>query len=450
MQERNRRSWWSAIAVVLVAVFAAGTAGAQATTDICGCEGSASLGPIVVATGVTTLPPGSDITPIQNFFPGGCDDALRVPVTTVDGVMVFDSISISGNSPRGCRLHVTFTRNAGNTPVTLLVKGDVTIGSNGRINVSGFDGGSGSSGIAGSPGQGGAGGFAGGEGAYQVVNFAAIGGNGVGPGGGLGSTVAPIVVAGGGVFVGVPELRPLLGGSGGGGGRSSSASAGNSGGGGGGGGGALLIVANGTIDIGGGGSILADGGSGGNLVGSASGGAGGSGGAIRLVARTITGGGTVFARGGSGGSCCGSEGAGGAPGRIRMESIFNTFSASGTDPVAVRAPAPGPIANPINPTVRITGIDGAPTPDDPIGHQNSVDMIVDAPGVIQVNLATTDVPAGTDVEVKVKPKVGAAPIAQNVTLAAASCTSGACTASTSFDLAAGAYIVEARATFQTP
>ena len=47
-----------------------------------------------------------------------------------------------------------------------------------------------------------------------------------------------------------------------------------------------------------------------------------------------------------------------------------------------------------------------------------------------------DVPAGTDVAVTVKPKVGGLPVSQNVTLA--SCTSGACNAATSFDLAAGA------------
>jgi hypothetical protein len=131
-----------------------------------------------------------------------------------------------------------------------------------------------------------------------------------------------------------------------------------------------------------------------------------------------------------------------------MESIFNTFAADNTSPVAANAPAPGPLVNPITPTVRITAIDGAATPPNPIGFQNAVDMILDAPGTIQVDLATTDVPAGTDVEVTVKPKVGAAPTSQNVTLA--SCGSGACTAAASFDLAAGAYIVEARATFQTP
>ena len=37
-----------------------------------------------------------------------------------------------------------------------------------------------------------------------------------------------------------------------------------------------------------------------------------------------------------------------------------------------------------------------------------------------------------------------------MTLVAGNCLAGACIAASRFDLAAGAYIVEARATFQTP
>jgi hypothetical protein len=448
MQQQNRERSRSGLALVLAALCAAGTAQAQ-TTDFCGCAGSPNSFKDFVSNDSATFPPGTDLAPINDFF-AGCQDAIRIPLPP-DGVMVFDSFTVVGGSPRGCNLNVTFLRNAANTPATILVKGNVTIRSGGRINVSGFGGGFGTSGGAGGPGQGGTGGFAGGEGAYQIVNFATIGGNGIGPGGGLGATLNPSVLAKGGQFVGVPELRPLLGGSGGGGGRSSDPNAGSSAGGGGGGGGAIVIAANGTIDIQGGGQILADGGIGGNLVGNATAGAGGSGGAIRLLANRIQGSGNIFARGSNGGNCCGGvHGETGSNGRIRMEAIFNTFAADNTNPIAVRAPAPGPLVNPITPTVRITGIDGAATPTDPIGHRNSVDMIVAAPGVIQVDLATTDVPAGTDVQVTVKPKVGAPPFSQNVTLAAGSCTSGACVAATSFDLAAGAYIVEARATFQTP
>lgn len=434
-----------ALAIAVVLSCAAGAARAQ-NTDFCGCAGNPnSLGDFV-SSEQTTWPAG---TVQRNDFFGGCQDAIEIPLPP-DGVVVFDSIDVDRTTSRGCSAHVTFSRNAANTPVTLLVKGNVTVRSGGRITVNGFPGGAGTNGGAGQPGLGGLGGFAGGEGAYRIVNFANIGGNGVGPGGGLGGTVSPATFAAGGVFVGVPELRPLLGGSGGGGGRSSADTAGHAAGGGGGGGGAILIAANGTIDIQSGGQILAEGASGGDRIGVGTAGGGGSGGAIRLLANRIQGSGQVFARGGSQTSCCGFDGLAGGPGRIRMEAIFNTFAADNTNPVAVRAPAPGPLVNPITPTVRITGIDGVVTPVDPIGFRNQVDMLVDAPGVIQIDLATTDVPVGTDVEVKVKPKVGGPPVAQLVTLVAGRCVSGACSADADFDLPAGAYIVEARATFQTP
>jgi hypothetical protein len=133
-----------------------------------------------------------------------------------------------------------------------------------------------------------------------------------------------------------------------------------------------------------------------------------------------------------------------------MEAITNTFAANNTSPVAVRAPAPGPLANPITPTVAITSVDGNAAPEHPVGFRNQIDLTVDAPGVIQIGLETQDVPAGTDVQLTVKPKVGAAPFSQNVTLAAGSCSGGACATTTSVDLAPGAYILEARATFQVP
>jgi hypothetical protein len=450
MQTTHRRRAIRVLALGLAALLGASDAFAQASTDFCGCAGSPSLGAFV-GNDPATYPPGTSGTAanaIDDYF-GGCDDAVLIE-TPPDGVLVFDSfvLNATNSGDRGCRLHFSFEGNTANTPITILVKGDVTLNGGTRLSVSGRRGGAGSAGGAGLPGPGGPGGFAGGEGAYQLVNFATIGGNGVGPGGGTGSTLLPPALGQGGTFVGIPELRPLLGGSGGGGGRSDNGNSGSSGGGGGGGGGAILIAANGTITIDG--SILADGGVGGDRpAGTATSGSGGSGGAIRLLANRIQGSGSIFARGGNPGNCCDSlSGNAGTSGRIRMEAIFNTFSASGTSPVAIRAPAPGPLVNPITPTVRITGIDGAATPANPIGHLNSIDMIVDAPGIIQIDLATTDVPAGTDVAVTVKPKVGAAPVTQNVTLA--SCTAGACTAATSFDLAAGAYIVEARATFQTP
>lgn len=440
MNDTNRRRAARLLPTALAALLGVVPASAQ-TTDFCGCAGSPSLGAFV-SNDPSTHPPG---TVRNQHWIAAYHHGIRIPLPP-DGVLVFDSFVVNGYPGASYDNHVFFEPNAANTPVTLLVKGDVTITAYSHIRVSGWSGGSGSSGNAGGPGLGGPGGFAGGQGAYQLVNFASIGGNGVGPGGGLGATLDPLAFATGGTFVGVPELRPLLGGSGGGGGRSNDGTSGAAGGGGGGGGGAILIAANGTIDIQSGGDILADGGAGGARgSAAATGGAGGSGGAIRLLANRIQGSGGIYARGGSGGS---TGDLAGSPGRIRIEALFDTFAANNTNPTAVRLPAPGPLVNPIAPAVRITGIDGAVTPPNPIGFQNLVDMIVDAPGVIQVDLATTDVPAGTDVAVTVKPKLGAPPVSQNVTLA--SCSAGACTASVGFDLAAGAYTVEARATFQTP
>jgi hypothetical protein len=443
MNDTNRRRA-TALLAALAALLGALPVGAQ-TTDFCGCGGSPSLGAFV-SNDASTHPPGT--VGLMNQF-GSYDHGIRIPLPP-DGVLVFDSFVVNGypGNPYTYTVSVHFEQNAANTPVTLLVKGDVTIPSNMRIRVSGWSGGAGSAGNAGGPGQGGPGGFAGGQGAFEIVNFAEMGGNGVGPGGGLGATIDPLAIAQGGTFVGVPELRPLLGGSGGGGGRSVAGTTNAAAGGGGGGGGAILIAANGTIDIGG--LVLADGGNGGNrFANPATAGAGGSGGAIRLLANRIQGGGNIYARGGAAGAADATYGANaGGAGRIRMEALFNTFAADNTSPLAVRAPAPGPLVNPITPTVRITGIDGAATPANPIGFRNELDMVVDAPGVIQVDLATTDVPAGTDVAVTVKPKIGGLPTTQTVTLA--SCASGACTAAASFDLAAGAYVVEARATFQTP
>lgn len=444
METKRRRHATARLVFGLVALVSAATAQAQ-TTDFCGCAGSPSLGAFV-SNDASTFPPGtvSSLHYFTSYQPG-----IAIPLPP-DGVLVFDSFVVNMYPGENRYTRVLFRPNAANTPVTLLVKGDVTIYDNSQIWVGGWAGGTGSAGNAGGPGQGGPGGFAGGQGAFEVVNFAEIGGNGVGPGGGLGATIDPLAVAQGGTFIGVPELRPLLGGSGGGGGRSVAGTTNAAAGGGGGGGGAILIVANGTIDIRSGGSISATGGSGGNrFTNPATAGAGGSGGAIRLLANRIQGAGNIYARGGGAGSTEATFGANaGLEGRIRMEALFDTFAADNTDPLAVRAPAPGPLVNPITPTVRITGVDGAAAPPNPIGFQNAMDMVVEAPGVIQVDLATSDVPAGTDVAVTVKPKIGGLPTTQNVTLA--SCSAGACTAAASFDLGAGAYIVEARATFQTP
>ena len=83
-------------------------------------------------------------------------------------------------------------------------------------------------------------------------------------------------------------------------------------------------------------------------------------------------------------------------------------------------------------------------------------MIVDAPGTVQISVDTTNVPAGTTVDVTVKPKVQTALIrttTQSVTLEPSLClpqaNADAC-AIALFDMKPGTYVVEAQATFQTP
>ncbi len=235
----------------------------------------------------------------------------------------------------------------------------------------------------------------------------------------------------GGTFFGVPELVPLVGGSGGG------------------GGGALLIAANGTVTITNY-QLFADGGNGGSVGngGCARGGSGGAGGAIRLLANRFAQGGaaSLFARGGG----ISFSGGNGTPGRIRLESLDPSAQAAFTaEPAAIRITGPGPLSNPISPRVAITAVGGNTVPAEPQGHLGAIDLTLSAPGVTGVDVSTTGVPSGTTVEVKVKPRIGGDAVASTVPLT--NCDAlGACTASTTFNLSAGAYVVEARATFQVP
>jgi hypothetical protein len=423
------------IAVLLLAALP-GSAAAQ-TLDVCGCAGSAQSLGAFDSNNPATFPPGTTLNTATN------PDTITIPLPP-DGVLVLDSFTVSNSSSNADNAQVTFSRNAANTPVTLLVRGNVVVGAGDYVSVNGFAGGAGTGTTAGIGGAGGPGGYAGGDGAYQAVNQASVGGSGLGPGGGSGADASAF--AGGGTFIGVPELRPLRGGSGGGGGRSTSASGDCSANGGGGGAGALLIAANGTIAVTG--TIQANGGTPAyypSNTSCATSGGGGSGGGIRLVANAIAGGGRIEALGGGGGWSSNA----GLNGTIRMESFTNTFGTN-VAPVAARFPSPQPVVNPVNPTVRITRVQGADTPADPVGFLGQIDMIVSAPGPVQLDLATQDVPTGTDVLVTVKPKLGAAPVSQRITLASADCAGGACAFGATFDLIPGAYIAEARATFEVP
>src|SRR2546428_490730 len=107
------------------------------------------------------------------------------------GVFNFTTVNIPGG------VILRFTRNATNTPVTILAQGDVIIA--GTMDVSGSAGGAGSlTGTLLGPngGAGGPGGFDGGTGANGVIST--TGGAGLGPGGGSGGAVSLVATPVGG------------------------------------------------------------------------------------------------------------------------------------------------------------------------------------------------------------------------------------------------------------
>src|SRR2546426_446820 len=152
---------------------------------------------------------------------------LTLPAT---GVFNFTTVNIPGG------VILRFTRNATNTPATILAQGDVIIA--GTMDVSGSAGGAGSlTGTLLGPngGAGGPGGFDGGTGANGVIST--TGGAGLGPGGGNGGANSGSSGGGGGHVAGgrpargagavtparrgaprAPGPLPISGGSGGGGG----------------------------------------------------------------------------------------------------------------------------------------------------------------------------------------------------------------------------------------
>lgn len=380
----------------------------------------------------------------QTFSSGstGADGAFTPPagVTTLtlppSGVFNFTTVTIAANAT------VKVTRNATNTPVTMLASGNVTIA--GVIDISGAAGGVirfNSTIIGGNGGPGGAGGFDGGSGAAALIST--IGGSGLGAGGGTGSSgqsgggaggaghLAPGAAGagtgagGGGAAYGTASLLPLVGGSGGGGGG---AVAPNSGGGGGGGGGALLIASSGTINLTG--QILAQGGSGASTISlGVSAGGGGSGGAVRLIASAITGTtGTVNVAGGIRGSGV-STGGDGSAGRVRIEAFTNSVAVNvGTPTIGVVSfGAPSSVTLPNAPSLRITAVGGVPAPAVPSGSFTVADVVLPpaTSNPVTVSLAATNIPVGTTVTVTVKGLYDAASSAASTPLAGSTASSTA-------------------------
>jgi hypothetical protein len=403
--------------------------------DICGCKNNPGMLPAFDTLNNTTWPAGTTQS----------SQKIQIPLSA-DGVMVFAGMNLQPRPADSGILTVSFIKNASNSPVTLLVDGNLTIAAGATLTLSGDVGTNGSTNNLGIGGNGGPGAGRGGDGAYQLVNFAIAGGAGLRPGGGAGGTVAGTAGAGGaGMFMATSDLLPIIGGAGGGGGSSTSNASNCSGGGGGGGGGAILVAANGTVTVNG--TLNADGGDRGSASNSAcsSSGGPGSGGAIRILASTLAGSGQMNARAGTNISGIRPTASYGA---IRLEALTNTFPVSDTDPLAVRLPGPGPVFNVFNPTVAITSVGGQPVPANPQGIYGAVDIVLPVPGSTAVVFSTSGVPFGTTVNVTVKPKVGTGADSRIATLT--NCTNGSCIENVTFDLAAGSYFIEARATFATP
>ena len=405
------------------------------------------------------------LVPAHAFDSGstGSDGALTPNVDTevplpADGVLNYTTIDI----PSG--VTVRFARNGLNTPVTLLVSGDATIA--GSINISGEpapgSNGAGDGNVAddGLPGNGGPGGYQGGLGGNTdlVPVNAAIGQAGTGPGGGIPAPGSTYTCYGnGGSFAtnglaiscnsvqsgtyGNPDLLPLVGGSGGSGGNAYSALGG---GGGGGGGGALLLAVSGTLQVSG--SIYANGGSGGDVgnlynAGGTPGG-GGSGGAIRLVATSLSGNGVINAVGNRGGTTGNVDpNHYGGAGRIRLEAETITRTAATNPPFTQSLPGALVVAG--VPTIRISAVAGQSAPAVPTGHADIV-LPTDAPNPVGVDLATTNVPLGTTINVIVTPPHGAPTTSISSGLVG---TEAAATASASINLPDGPSVLLATLSF---
>ena len=315
--------------VLLACLASVGPGLAQTAIDLCGCARESTLRPFDAGE-PRTYPAGT------TGCAAACQSGSIVVPLPSDGILRFSSFTVAG------AFTIAFRPNATNTPVTLLVSGDVVLRAPaccGTFGMSGSTGEMATSRGVGAGGLGGPGAFRGGRGHGPPLGLGGLtpGGNGEGPGGGFGATTN--VEAIGGTFTGTPELQPLVGGSGGGGGSGFGFDPPCNGGGGGGGGGALLIKANGRITVQNF-QVVADGGPGGEPGdrNCAQGGAGGSGGAIRLVARTFAASGTarLTARAGEPAYRGGTATAG----RIRIESLDNTGQTTfTTEPIATRTRA---------------------------------------------------------------------------------------------------------------
>ncbi len=315
---------------------------------------------------------------------------------------------------------VTFTNHPARAPVIWLTTGDVTI--DGTVSLAGQDG------LAWVPpflSEPGPGGFRGGSpglpstGREPAPGFGPGGANVDGPdNGGYGSGIAgsyatqpPIpwywCLADStslGPVYGNPDILPLVGGSG-----ASGAWANEYGGeglGGGAGGGSIMIGSSTRVVVNnvGANSITAAGGN-----SPAPGwycGVGGSGGAIRLIASEVSGPGGLWAKGGE--DCNGCPR--GGDGRIKVEAF--TIRLTGSVAPAYSNSLPNPVFPPSNaPVLRATMVKDQPVPADPRAKldglaPNGADVTIADSNTVTIQIAASNIPPGTTVNVRVVPTSG--------------------------------------------
>ena len=330
---RYRLRLFGAAAMSLAAVAATAAPASALTLQVlktqkCVVANSANIGGTVggaSTNGYTIHSRVNSITGVLDINTTAVTPPMDLPP---NGVICVSSITCSSSGV------LKFNKNNDNTPVYLLVEGDVTLSAGCDIDVSGTDyqvryG-------IGMDRVGGVGGPGGSDGGSCDFTFSSPfrAGEGIGPGGGGASTTgsagggASAVSVGqtgkngtnpglGGQSYSLREHRIMHGGSGGGCGSTSS---GTSPEGGGGGGGVLVLAAGGTITFNHGSSyLIARGGAGGTYGG------GGGGGVVRLVATKIYSGPSPTGAYGyvdvtRGGTCEGSYGGCGGDGLIKIES----------------------------------------------------------------------------------------------------------------------------------
>jgi hypothetical protein len=207
-----------------------------------------------------------------------------------------------------------------------------------------------------------------------------------------------------------------------------------------------LIAANGTVTLDSNYGIDARGGTTPAPTGSTcyGGGGYGSGGAVRIVANTIR----VL---GSNSINVTSPGGAVSNGRVLLEA-FNIEVTGSIGGAFERIFAPGPVSIPLLPSVAITEVEGAAVASPTFGSQGNVDVVVNGPGDVTVELETTNLPEGSTVTLTAKPRYGIAfdPEKHQAEPVVAGCN-GTTTCSFSQTLEftePGTYFLQAQATFQ--